>query len=306
LWTHLDAIGLPWRETRASLIMRYGVKPHDAFGWEVIEFETATPILSGLLWPLSTQNFPEFSPNVPATDFSGVAYSGEDARKNLHEVVRQLTPILGEGRRTESSNSVGYTWELGVASIDLYAWPADMQRWSMNNPAHARESRLKAGCSVNIKTGLQLQATVVEKGLIRSFKPIARAFDGKHPNLRDFATPVPQSELEYVRLFDNEYSHCRGWVGLSEDESALIFFNHWLYFVPMKDVVGIQLRRLLPAKGPGGAWLGVECRANLPGRPTKTLTIMTARGADDLSESASRIAQVLGKPLVLMPYDYDA
>jgi len=65
----LDAAGVPWRDTRASLARRYGIQRHPAYDWEAIEVATPRPILEGLLWPLTVSVRDLFSPHLPATHF---------------------------------------------------------------------------------------------------------------------------------------------------------------------------------------------------------------------------------------------
>lgn len=303
LWLRLDEIGLPWRMPRSSLIERYGVKPHAAYSWNVIEIETAPSFVEGLLWPLSTQVFPQFSSSVPATEFSGITYVGPDARENFRKTTEQLSPHFGEGVRTDASNTLGRKWEIGPASIQLTAWPEDMQRWPTTNPSHVREPRLKVGCHMAISTGLQLQATTEERSLIESFRSIVRILD-EWPQVPPYLS-LPQSELEYVRQFESDFSHCSGWAGISADKSTLIFKNRWLYIVPVNDIVEIQVRRTLRGKGPGGSVLSVICRYDAPALKSKALVLSTANGPDDLNESASCMARAIDKPLELLPYDYD-
>lgn len=304
LWAYLDEIRFPWRMDRASLVERYGVKQHAAYSWDVIEIDTPLPFVGGLLWPVSAQTFPQFCLSVPATEFSGVTYFGKDARKNLYKTSEQLSRHFGDGQQTRASNSLGHKWNLGPASVELYVWPSDMQEWVMDNPSHQREPRLKAGCFVSIRTGLQMQASEVEKELIQSFEPIARIFSEEVQWLNSQQT-APQSELEYIRLFEASFSSCRGWIGSSSDGSTLIFFNRWLYLVPLDDVIEFRVWRTLPGKGPGGANFYVECRGSNTEQKTKSLMIAGAPGADDLSDLASSVALALNKPLTLMPYDYN-
>jgi hypothetical protein len=70
----LDAARIPWRSRRSELAIRYGVRPHPVYGWDVIEIETPHPIISSLLWPVSVQVSSRFSPEMPATEFSGLVY----------------------------------------------------------------------------------------------------------------------------------------------------------------------------------------------------------------------------------------
>jgi hypothetical protein len=46
----LDAYAVPWRSSRRVLTERFGVRPHPAYQWDIIELTTSTPILDRLLW----------------------------------------------------------------------------------------------------------------------------------------------------------------------------------------------------------------------------------------------------------------
>ena len=73
----------------------------------------------------------------------------------------------------------------------------------------------------------------------------------------------------------------------------------------MAAVIQLQVERVLPAKGPGGSSLQVQCRCDYAGQQTKTLTICSANGADDLDELAATVSRAIAKPLVLLPHVYD-
>jgi len=130
----LEAAGVPWQSSRAALTERYGIRPHPAYGWDVVQITTSHPIVKGLLWPLSILVSPNFSPHVPANYFSGTVYLGDDARQNLHASVEQLGPVLGASRVTDSSNTVARSWSFGPASLTLTVWPPDLQRGPSARP----------------------------------------------------------------------------------------------------------------------------------------------------------------------------
>jgi hypothetical protein len=85
----------------------------------------------GLLWPLSAQVISQFSAAMPATEFSGNAFFGDDTRNNLQRTVEQLAPVLGEGKKTRTSNTHGHEWRFGAASVELHVWPPEMQQFPL-------------------------------------------------------------------------------------------------------------------------------------------------------------------------------
>jgi hypothetical protein len=302
---YLDAVGLPWRSLRAALAKKYGVRPHPAYGWNVIEVPTVQPLVNGLLWPLSVQVQPQFSTDMPATDFSGEASSTDDARQNLRRTVDQLSPALGAGMATGSSNTVGHEWRVGAAAVVLHAWPRELQRFPLTNPSHDREPRLKTACSIQIKTGFRPTASAAERALLESFEPIVRI-----PGMQGAPTlppdrPAEQAELEFVRLPEEPFARCHGWIGCPADRSALIVYERELFLIPLASIIELSVLRTLPAKGSGGSSLYLECRCPHAGQKTKSLRICGAAGADDLNDLAATVAQAIGKPLLLRPYDYD-
>jgi hypothetical protein len=305
LHDYLTSIDLPWHWSRASLEKRFGIRRHAAYNWDVVEILTPRPFVHGLLWPLSIAVLPELSTTMPATEFSGSSYFGADARENLLLTADQLTSVLGEGTATETSNTLGHGWKFGPASIELNVWPPDMQRFSMTNPAHSKEPRLKVACSMSINTGYRSPCTVEEKALIESFVPVARMPGALSAMRHNQRRPAPQRELEFIRLVDADMDAKYGWIGRSADHSVLISFSSELYIVPMEDVVRLEVVRVRPAKGPGGSWLQVQCRSKALLEGAKNLTMCTAEGPDDLSELAADIAGALGKPFTLRPYEYN-
>lgn len=305
LHVNFDREGFPWQLTRHELATKFGIRKHPAYDWDVIEIPSDKPLVDNLIWPLSVLAFPQFSPNMPAAEFSSVSYVSDDARENLRAVVSQLQPLLGSGRPTTTSNCVGHQWKFGNGSVELHAWPRELQRESINNPAHEREPRLKTGCHVQIDTGFRQPATVQERAWIESFVPIASLSDRSIP-FEDFRfAGTPQHELEFIRRTEPNFRNTHRGIGCSADRSVLIFHTAELYIVPIKDIRQFRLSRVLPAKGGGGSWLQVDCSCDYDRQMTKSLTICAARGADDLTDFGAMIAAGVGKRLEVLPYEYD-
>jgi hypothetical protein len=303
----VDAAGISWRSPRTELAARYGVRPHPAYGWDVIEIETAQAFFPPLLWPVSVQVFPNFAPQMPATEFSGHVYLTPDARANLSAAEKRLTELLGkEGSHNASSNALRRSWTFGAARAELIVWPPELQRWHMTNRAHEREPRLKTACYLGINTGYRTVCSAHELAMFRTFEPISPIGSKESPrtNVRD--SPAHQSELEFVREPHPEAMNLIGLLGRSADGATLIFFGSQLYLVPMKDVIGFRVARVRPAKGPGGSHLWIECRTSHEAVATKSLLITSAGGVEELNGLAATISKATGTPFELGDYEYDA
>jgi hypothetical protein len=303
----LNAAGMPWQSSRAALAGRYGIRRHPAYQWEVIEIDTRQPVVKGLMWPLSVQAFPQFSPHMPATEFSGVTYFGDDARENLRRTANELAPKLGEARIADRHNTVHCEWTFGAAAISLTSWPPDLQRGPMgNNPAHRRDPRLVTSCHVAINTGFRKAASAEDLMWLTSFVPVdrIRVDDRMTPDsIRE--VPAEQSELEFVREPVADLTRLFGFVGHSADRAALIFCHAQLYLVPMAAVIGFHVERVLPARGRGGSRLYVECRTDYQSLATKRLKLSAADGVEDLNDLASAISAATDRPFDLASYVYD-
>lgn len=303
----LDDAGIPWRLSRAALARRFGLRRHPAYGTDIIEIRTARPIVDGLLWPLSVRVLPQFSPRLPATEFSGAVHFGEAARDNLRLSEEQLTARLGPAQSTGNANTLGRRWSFGAAALSLTVWPADLQHRPAPNPAHEAEPRLKSGCHLWIETGFRTAATARELAWLEGFVPIAPI--GVPPRIGPgsvLTTAAEPSELEFVREPAPDLPRLFGRIGCSNDGAALIFCHAQLYLVPLREVIGFRVERLLPGRGSGGSRLFVECRSGCPGVSRKRLLVSSAAGPDESNELARVLAAATGKPFELGDYACDA
>jgi hypothetical protein len=304
----LDDLCVPWQLSRTALAERYGIHQHPAYQWDVIAIETSPPIMRGLMWPLDVQVRPQFSPAMPATNFSAIARIGDDARENLRHSLEQLEPRLGMPEVADSANTLGKRWTFGAASLSITVWPPELQppelRLARVNPSHQREPLLKTACHLSIETGWQAAASPAELTQLASFVPIGSLqLEGRGITPRSADTsPAEQSELEFVRRPTGELRHLFGFVGHSADHTILIFWHRQLYLVSMADVISFHVDRFVRAKGPGGAKLYVECRTNYEDLPTKRLLIAAASRADDLNKFAQTLSAATGRPFALSRY----
>lgn len=305
----LDAAGVPWRIPRSALAERYGTRKHPAYLNDVIEIDETRALVKDLLWPMSAQVLPQFSPHVPAIDLSGVVSVGADARENLRHAMEQLTARLGEPEITDQSNTVARRWRFGPASLTLTAWPSDLQRpqpWPTSNPAHDRDPRLETGCHLWLNTGFRMAATAEEGAWLGSFVPIGRiGMDARITAASADTAPAPQYLVEFVREPAADAAGIFGLVGHSADRAALIFSHDQLYLVAMADVIGFRVERLRPAKGPGGSRLCAECRTDYAALAAKKLLISSHGDVEGSNELAAVLAAATAKPYEIGPYMVD-
>lgn len=296
----LDAKGVPWRAARGDLAQRYGVRTDPAYGWPVIPIETPEPLIDGLIQPLHAQAFETLSPRAPASELFAVAWSGNDARRNIREAAAQLSAHLGPARVERQYNTMHAKWRFGRAGVELTVWPRDLQNVDVGQwPAHEKDPRLATGCHLQIRTGLRPPPSDAERAWLDSLVEIERiAPQGQYtPDFQRLAYAAPNL-LEFIRD-PQGYEHLTGLLGRSADGEGLILCDAQLYVVPFADVIGLKLDGLMPSRGPGGAWLYLVVATHEPDEPEKQITIREANAVGDLDETAARLAKTLGVPLTV-------
>jgi hypothetical protein len=298
----LTEAGVPWLWPRARLARHYGVRPHPAHSSDIIQIDGSQSFVDGLLWPLSTQVQPQFSPRMPALEFSSSASIGDDARENLRHVLEQLEPKLGAPTAEDNANSLGRRWRCGGAMLRIVVWPPELQKFPTVNPSHDREPWLKTACYLQTRTGYRLTASPAEIMQIESFAAVADI-----PGVqRDVADPplglgVSEYDIEYVREPAGDMSRLSGRIGCSADRATLIYCAGTLVLVPMADVIEFNVHRRTPGRGQGGSSAYLRCRTDFRCVATKDLHIASSRGADDLNQFAATLAAI-GKPVNMGDY----
>ncbi|WP_174301244.1 hypothetical protein [Caulobacter sp. S45] len=294
----LDELGLPWRETRAALMARYDARPHPAYQWDVVEVP-GRPV-STLLWPLSIQVKPQFSPDYPAGRFSSAAYYGEDAYKNVDRAAKAMSTLLGPARPAVRHNTYQCEWRAGATSVRLTSWPPELQSPKLTNPSHEREPRLITACHVEVVTGFRPTPSPQEEAWLLSFLAIAPIRGDRRMQPEDVTKLAPmEAQVEFVREPGDHVARTFGLVGASADGRALIFCHTQLFVIPLDVVTAFRVERLMPAKGGGGSWLEVICKTGEPNWPRKTVKIHSADAPDALNDFGAELAGYLRRPFEL-------
>jgi len=303
----LDAIGLPWRESRAALAARLGVGRNPITNDEVISFPDAA-LVPGLLGPLETSAFRSASGEdgwmrLPPIWFEASAWLGADARANIERTAASLAERLGPTTISQAANTLGGGWAAGPAHLRLTVWPPELQGPAASfNLYHSREPRLREACRIDIGSGWRRPLSKTERRWVDGFVEIGALSGGAatEEELRD--SPSVGLGLEYLREPPAGCGRLLRKIGHSAGREALILGTERLYVVPATDIVGFHATRMLPARGPGGSWLDVQCRS--PGSTGNVISITFTRGPhpDDMNALCTLCGRLFGTPAVLAPY----
>ena len=304
----LDAVGLPWRASRAELAARFGIHPDNPYRWNLVSLDVQPPPLTGTLWPFGFQAFERYHPAMPPERLSTHVWVGDDADTNIGHAAAQLVRVLGPQPVIDRYNTRYAAWRWGTTLVSLTAWPPAMQSGpTLSNPAHRRDPRLVTACSVSVQTGWRPPLSVRDRAWLDGFAPMGPTRNWTPAKPHDPASRVLSAEtlLEFMREPPADVARLYGTFGLSADREALIVCEDALYVLPLHQVRGFEVRRTLPAKGGGGSELSAVCDTGYAVCPSKTVPVAKGSGADDLNQVAAGLAAAAGKPFTLGEYDYD-
>ena len=313
----LDTLGLPWRESMATLAARYGVQPDT---WlqshvPVVMLDLEPPPLPGLLRPLLFHFDPDHDASLPPATFMGYIWAGKRvsllprdwARQSLALARQALEPALGEPEPDDTSNTYGWRWQFGPSQISIICFPPLLQHEGMlgnSNSVNKAEPRTKTACHVTIETGYRPPCTEAERAAIAAFIPALPLGGTEDPAIVG-TYPISQYTLHYVREPVPGFERTVGHLGRSADGRLLIFATSELRIVPIEDAQAIEVERIRPARGSGGAYVSLRCAR--PGATPRRIQLFGENGAppDALNEHAERIAEWIGIPCILHEYQPD-
>lgn len=323
----LDDAGLPWRKSRGELGEQFGITRCSWSTYDTVLIGIEPPPLPFMLRPFSFWHEPRFAADLPPLSISAHVWQNDDARRNLDIVHTALTHHLGAASPDNSSNTFGWRWRDGAASVSIICWPPRLQQHYGTNHWHEREPRLKTACSVTIDTGFRLACSPTELIWLEQAQPVfilpvspldswfspppppprglLSRFLGKAPpppsppSIIDSlaALRVSEPELAYVRQPPPFIERLHGGVFLSGDRAMIAFGVGQLKILPLADVQTVRLDTIAPSRGSGRKIIELACRrAN---SPDSRCTIMTSGYQDDLEQTAEALAQLIARPLVI-------
>ncbi|MGF7146849.1 hypothetical protein FHS96_000458 [Sphingomonas zeicaulis] len=313
----LDTLGLPWRESMATLAARHGVQPDT---WlmsrvPVVMLDLEPPPLPGLLRPLLFHFDPDHDGSLPPATFMGYIWAGKRvsllprdwSRQSLALARQALEPALGEPRPYDTSNTYGWRWQFGPSQIAIICFPPPLQHWGPTgdtNSVHQTDGRTRTACHITIETGYRAPCSAEERAAVAAFVP-ALPLGGTYDPALVATRRISQYALDYVREPAPGFERAVGHLGRSADGRLLIFATSELRIIPVTDLQAIEVERLQQARGSGGAFVRLRCAR--PGAKPRRIDLFGDYGIapDALNASAERIAEWIGIPCILHEYQPD-
>lgn len=282
----------------AELAARFGVAKHPVYGWDVILIRQGQIPFPGMIVPIHTNAF-RISSEHPSDIYSTHVWVGDDPLKNLQVaeafVSQRLGPALPGGAEYARE------WKAGPAALKLSVFPDALRPYPMTNPAHERDPRLKTACSICITPGYRAILSAVELARVRSARILLRLQGERVADsigALDEARPSPL-DAEFARDPVPECERLLGTIALSSDGETIVMCGRALLLIPMSEVVRVEVRKLYPARGPGGSWAQLVCRDPYAADGERSIGLCEGRQANGLDEFAARLSVMIEKPVVI-------
>ncbi|MGU3495878.1 hypothetical protein ACLBXM_17695 [Xanthobacteraceae bacterium A53D] len=297
----LDDWRLPWIENRAEVIARVGVTLDPIYQWDTLLLHDAVPLPDAMQsWTASASD--RIPPQFPISRFTSLVWSGDDTHANLARIAKHLAVPLGPARIGRRWNTLVATWRAGRAELELIAWPPEWQTVNRDNPAEQRDNRLRTACHVHVVTGFRPALSMQERSWVSGFQPIAfEGYIGNACMARAGMMPPMETEMEYVRDAENLVADFGSSLGLSADGLALIVVSQQLFVMPIEAIPRLEVTRLTPAKGSGGAMLDAVCRTKAKGADGRFVRLAQHSEPDGLNAFAQEMGRRLGCPVDIGP-----
>lgn len=290
----LDARGIPWRESQNHLIRRFGtVRSEWASSIDVIRIAGSEHFLPGLLRPLQHQLLSKADRSLPALDYVGGIWLGDDAKANLAVARDALAPSLGSPVPYDTSNTRGFRWAFGRTRLSLTCWPEELKTSSYNNVRHRQDPRTISECSIVIRTGFCPSLASHEQAALATLQAFPAPADARPANGED-----QQYALEYIRSLPGDGVLRPGPIGKSADLLVAVQEKR-LLIVPRAALAEVVNLRVQPARGRGYARIQLHCRATWDRKLIKTVDLLLHDKANGLDQTAEDLAAWLDLPLAV-------
>lgn len=280
---------LPLAERRSAIEARCGIEPDPIYGNPTVLLPSAVQ-LPGAMRPWSAYVSDRIAPQFPVTQFSGLVAFEDDSGANLRATVHYIAQSLGAAPIGQRWNTMVATWRSDMAAISLTVWPKHLQNGHADIPAEKRHPRLAHACHVQVATGFCLLLTDAEREWVetsRLLRPLATS------SAVPSANAPHESELEYARR-PALGTRLEPSLRISGDNDALVMIANQLLVIPRTSIRRLEVFRLTPAKGAGGAWLKAICDSAAPNPEGQSLFLAEHAKPDGLNGFARNLASQLG------------
>ncbi|MDV3251700.1 hypothetical protein DevBK_10185 [Devosia sp. BK] len=288
----LSAWGLPLDEPRSAIEARNGIVSDPIYNWPTLLLPEAEQ-LPGAMRPWAAYVHDRIPPQFPISRFSGLVWLADDADFNLRRTGEHIAKTLGPAPIGRRWNTVVASWTSDLAEIRLTAWPPHLQSDNLQNPAEERYPRLRSACHVEIATGLCLTLSEVERQWVSSSQRLRTLSIGGTPP--QSSAPL-ETQLEYARRLEAGIS-TEPRLSIAAGGEALVVLSSQLYVIPRSAIRRLEVVRLTPAKGSGGATLYAICDSAAPNSEGQSLFLAADPKTDGLNEFAQNLADQIGCPL---------
>ena len=302
----LDDQGVPWRTSTRDLVARFGSSPHPSYDWDVIPVAGAGAGLEGMIFPIAANAFRSSSTQPPDLFFTCVWVS-DDPLENIRIAAESFCTLLGPAEIGRKANTVSCAWTAGPAGITLTVWPPSLQSFVSRNRAHERDPRLVTACRVAFSPGYRRAASEREARWIdTAFVVLHLPGSGAKTAAARLATarPLPTT-VEFARDPVPRCAELQGTVSLSQDGAALIVCDRELLVIPLEQVLAVAVRKLSPAKGPGGSWLELVCQDPASAGGETAIRLASGRRPDELDAAAHRLGERIARRVRIEPAQPD-
>ncbi len=298
VWQLLSAAGIDWTAGRAKLVARHGLT-HDRISQDRLVFlPTDFPAFNNLIEPLSFRPNINDHPALPLSYISGSFSNFAEVAANVMHMRHELEPFLGQPQESAASNTIGWRWQQGRASVTLTGWPRALNRHFGQNDYHKREPRLIDACSIVIEPGYCRPLLPAEAALLVDMQPLVAHITPAQGNFL-----FDNTRAEYLRQWRTAYPLLSTHVAITADRSHIVCGAPELFaLLPLADIARLDVMRIQPARFSGYSTLFAVMTTGLADCPEKSVALSSRDGPDDFNEDAPALAASLGLPCVLQNY----
>ena len=206
-----------------------------------------------------------------------------------------------------TSNTVGHRWTFDTAFVSLLSWPPELQSATpLSNPAHDRHPEMRTFAHLAFAAGHGVALRPIEAEWMRTATALPQGGTVSRTSWTAGAR-VTSPFRGCLRRLPPELATRRTFMGVSADSAALVAMDGVEAFVlPKEHIVGFELCRIAPARGPGGSRLHALYRDPFTTvNPERSKELLVGTALSSLDEPARFLARWAEKELSFSEYEDD-